>query len=78
MVAVYVEEELRVETEAEAKHVVFKENLMIENLELDLEHKYLSFDHKMWVLKIHLHWKTKTRYTVVMGLKLLIISSSFC
>lgn len=47
-----------------------KENLIKEGLELELEHKDLSFDCKTWFLKVHLPWKTKTRYAAVMGLKL--------
>lgn len=74
MVLVYEEEEFGVMTEAEAKRRdqrrTFQENLMKEGLELELEHKDLSFDGKTWFLKIHLPWKTKTRYAAVMGLKL--------
>lgn len=74
MVLVYEEEELGVMTEAEARRrdqrKVFQENLIKEGLELELEHKDLSFDGKTWFLKIHLPWKTKTRYASVMGLKL--------
>lgn len=74
MVLVYEEEELGVMTEAEARRrdqrKVFQENLVKEGLELELEHKDLAFDGKTWFLKIHLPWKTKTRYAAVMGLKL--------
>ncbi|XP_066153785.1 anoctamin-4 isoform X1 [Euwallacea fornicatus] len=74
MVLVYEEEELGVMTEAEAKRrdhrKVFQENLVKEGLELELEHKDLSFDGKTWFLKIHLPWKTTTRYAALMGLKL--------
>lgn len=48
----------------------FQENLVKEGLELELEHKDLSFDGKTWFLKIHLPWKTKTRYAALMGMKL--------
>lgn len=48
----------------------FKENLMKEGLELELEHKDLSFDGKTWFLKIHLPFKTQTRYAALMGMKL--------
>ncbi|KAH1018122.1 hypothetical protein HUJ05_005938 [Dendroctonus ponderosae] len=48
----------------------FQENLVKEGLELELEHKELSFDGKTWFLKIHLPWKTKTRYAALMGMKL--------
>lgn len=41
-----------------------------EGLELELEHKDVSFDGKTFFLKIHLPWKTKTRYAALMGLKL--------
>ncbi|CAG9830896.1 unnamed protein product [Diabrotica balteata] len=47
-----------------------QENLIKEGLELELEHKDLSFDGKTWFLKIHLPWKTKTRYAALMGMKL--------
>lgn len=47
-----------------------QENLVKEGLELELEHKDLSFDGKTWFLKIHLPWKTKIRYATLMGLKL--------
>ncbi|XP_015836241.1 anoctamin-4 isoform X2 [Tribolium castaneum] len=74
MVLVYEEEELGVMTEAEARRRdhrrVFQENLVKEGLELELEHKDISFDGKTWFLKIHLPWKTKTRYAAVMGMKL--------
>ncbi|KAL1502850.1 hypothetical protein ABEB36_007931 [Hypothenemus hampei] len=74
MVLVYEEEEFGVMTEAEAKkrdnRIVFQENLIKEGLELELEHKDLSFDGKTWFLKIHLPWKTKTRYAALMNLKL--------
>ncbi|GJQ75375.1 hypothetical protein Trydic_g23551 [Trypoxylus dichotomus] len=74
MVLVYEEEELGVMTEAEARkrdqRRTFQENLIKEGLELELEHKDLSFDGKTWFLKIHLPWKTKTRYAAVMGMKL--------
>ncbi|KAI4455033.1 ngep-related [Holotrichia oblita] len=74
MVLVYEEEEFGVMTEAEARRRdqrrTFQENLIKEGLELELEHKDLSFDGKTWFLKIHLPWKTKTRYSAVMGLKL--------
>lgn len=43
---------------------------MKEGLELELEDKSLAFDEKTWFLKIHIPWKTETRYAEVMGLKL--------
>ncbi|CAH1112019.1 unnamed protein product [Psylliodes chrysocephalus] len=74
MVLVYEEEELGVMTEAEAKRrdkrKSFQENLMKEGLELELEHKDLSFDGRTWFLKVHLPWKTKTRYAALMAMKL--------
>lgn len=74
MILVYEEEELGVMTEAEARkrdnRRVFQDNLVKEGLELELEHKDLSFDGKTWFVKIHLPWKTKTRYASVMSLKL--------
>ncbi|KAK4878123.1 hypothetical protein RN001_010629 [Aquatica leii] len=74
MVLAYEEEDLGVMTEAEAtrrdQRKIFQENLIKDGLELELEHKDLSFDGKTWFLKIHLPWKTQNRYAEVMGLKL--------
>ncbi|XP_060533932.1 anoctamin-4-like [Cylas formicarius] len=74
MVLVYEEEELGVMTEVEAKRRdnrrTFQENLVKEGLELELEHKELSFDGRTWFLKIHLPLKTQTRYADLMGMKL--------
>ncbi|KAF5284242.1 hypothetical protein FQR65_LT00242 [Abscondita terminalis] len=74
MVLVYEEEDLGVMTEAEAtrrdQRKIFQDNLIKDGLELELEHKDLSFDCKTWFLKIHLPWKTQNRYAEVMGLKL--------
>ncbi|KAG5878816.1 hypothetical protein JTB14_032443 [Gonioctena quinquepunctata] len=74
MVLVYEEEEYGVMTEAEAKRrdrrKTFQENLVKEGLELELEHKDLSFDGRTWFLKIHLPWKTKSRYAAVMGMRM--------
>ncbi|XP_025830973.1 anoctamin-4-like [Agrilus planipennis] len=73
IVLVYEEEDLGVMTEAEARRrdqrKTFQENLVREGLELELEHKDLSFDGKTWFLKVHLPWKTEKRYAAVMGLK---------
>lgn len=38
-------------------------------MELELEHKDLSFDGKTWFLKVHIPWKTELRYSAVMNLK---------
>lgn len=74
MILVYEEEELGVMTEAEARRRdqrrIFQENLIKEGLEIEVEHKDLSFDGKTWFIKIHLPWKTKTRYAAVMTMKL--------
>ncbi|XP_017770278.1 PREDICTED: anoctamin-4-like [Nicrophorus vespilloides] len=74
MILVYEEEELGVMTEAEAKRRdnrrIFQENIVKEGLELEMEHKDVSFDGKTWFIKIHLPWKTKTRYASLMGMKL--------
>lgn len=73
MVLVFVEEDLGVMTETEAKRRdnrrMFQENLRKEGLEIELENKDLSFDGKTWFLKIHIPWKTKTRYAAVMTMK---------
>lgn len=48
----------------------FQENLIKEGLDLEVEDKSQSFDEKTYFVKIHLPWRTETRYAEVMNLKL--------
>lgn len=74
MVLCYEEEDEGVMTEQEYRRRdtrrVFLENLMREGLELEVEDKSQSFDEKTYFVKIHMPWKTETRYAEVMNLKL--------
>lgn len=74
MVLCYEEETEGVMTEVEAKRVenrrIFLENLMKEGLELEIEDKMQSFDEKTYFVKVHMPWKTETRYAEVLNLKL--------
>lgn len=74
MVLCFEEADDGVMTELDAKKLeqrrVFQENLIKEGLELEIEHKHQSFDEKTYFIKIHLPWKTETRYAEVMNLKL--------
>ena len=74
MVICYEEEDEGVMTEAEAKRrerrKAFQENLIKEGLEIELEDKTESFDEKTYFLKIHMPWRTETRYAEVMNMKL--------
>lgn len=74
MVLCYEEEEEGVMTEQEARRRdtrrVFLESLVREGLELELEDRSQSFDEKTYFVKVHMPWKTETRYAEVMNLKL--------
>lgn len=74
MVLCYEEETEGVMTEIEAKRVenrrIFLENLMKEGLELEIEDKMQAFDEKTYFVKVHMPWKTETRYAEVLNLKL--------
>lgn len=74
MVLCYEEETEGVMTEMEAKRVenrkIFLENLMKEGLELEIEDKMQAFDEKTYFVKVHMPWKTETRYAEVLNLKL--------
>lgn len=48
----------------------FQESLVREGLEIELEDKNQSFDEKTYFLKIHIPWRTESRYAEVMNLKL--------
>lgn len=60
------------ETDAEQreKRKVFQENLIKEGLDIEVEDKNQSFDEKTFFVKIHLPWRTESRYAEVMNLKL--------
>jgi hypothetical protein len=49
---------------------VFHENLMKEGLDLEIEDKSQSFDEKTYFVKIHLPWRTESRYAEVLNIKL--------
>lgn len=74
MILCYEEETEGVMTEVEAKRVenrrIFLENLMKEGLELETEDKMQAFDEKTYFVKVHMPWKTETRYAEVLNLKL--------
>lgn len=74
MILCYEEEDEGVMTEQEAKRrenrSKFLENLVNEGLDLELEDKSQSFDEKTCFIKIHMPWKTETRYAEVLNLKL--------
>lgn len=74
MILCYEEEDEGVMTEIEAKRrenrSTFMENLVKEGLELEVEDKSQSFDEKTCFIKIHMPWKTETRYAEVLNLKL--------
>lgn len=74
MVICYEEENEGVMTELEAKRresrKVFQENLIKDGLEIEVEDKSQSFDEKTCFIKIHLPWRSETRYAEVLNLKL--------
>lgn len=74
MVLSYEEESEGVMTELESKRrevrKVFLENLVKEGLELEVEDKSQAYDEKTYFVKIHMPWKTETRYSEVLNLKL--------
>lgn len=74
MVLCYEQEDTGVMTEEEAKkreqRKIFQDNLIREGLELELEHRTQSFDEKTYFIKIHLPWRTETRFAEVLNLKL--------
>jgi anoctamin-4 len=74
MILCYEEEYDGVMTEDAAKQIdhrrVFQENLTKEGLDIEIEDKNQSFDEKTYFVKIHLPWRTESRYAEVMNLKL--------
>lgn len=74
MVLSYEEENEGVMTEQESKRREFRktflENLVKEGLELELEDKSQTYDEKTFFVKVHMPWKTETRYSEVLNLKL--------
>jgi hypothetical protein len=49
---------------------IFHENLVKEGLDLEIEDKSQSFDEKTYFVKIHLPWRTESRYAEVLNLRL--------
>jgi anoctamin-4 len=74
MIICYEEENEGVMTEIEAirrqQRRIFQENLIKEGLEIEIEDKSQAFDEKTFFIKIHLPWRTETRYAEVLNLKL--------
>lgn len=74
MVLCYEEEFDGVMTEIDARQreqrKIFQENLIKEGLDIEIEDKSQSFDEKTYFIKIHLPWRTESRYAEVMNLKL--------
>ncbi|XP_058122339.1 anoctamin-5 [Anopheles ziemanni] len=74
MILCYEEEEQGVMTELEAlkrhQRKLFHENLVREGLEIEVEDKMQAFDGKTYFVKIHIPWRTESRYAEVMNLKL--------
>ncbi|XP_058065687.1 anoctamin-4 [Anopheles bellator] len=74
MILCYEEEDHGVMTEEEAlkrhQRKLFHENLVREGLEIELEDKTQAFDGKTYFVKIHIPWRTESRYAEVMNLKL--------
>lgn len=74
MVIAYEEENEGVMTEQEARRreqrKIFQDCLIREGLELEFEDKSQAFDEKTFFVKIHMPWKTETRYAEVLNLKL--------
>ncbi|XP_035890422.1 anoctamin-5 isoform X2 [Anopheles stephensi] len=74
MMLCYEEDDQGVMTELEAlkrhQRKLFQENLIREGLEFEVEDKAQAFDGKTFFVKIHIPWRTESRYAEVMNLKL--------
>lgn len=74
MIICYEEEYDGAMTEEQAiqreKRKCFHENIIKEGLDLEIEDKSQSFDEKTYFVKVHLPWRTESRYAEVMNLKL--------
>ncbi|XP_052889147.1 anoctamin-4 [Anopheles moucheti] len=74
MVLCYEEDDQGVMTELDAlkrhQRKLFQENLIREGLEFEVEDKAQAFDGKTYFVKIHIPWRTESRYAEVMNLKL--------
>ncbi|XP_050090305.1 anoctamin-5 [Anopheles aquasalis] len=74
MILCYEEDDQGVMTEEEAlkrhQRKLFHENLVREGLEIEVEDKAQAFDGKTYFVKIHIPWRTESRYAEVMNLKL--------
>lgn len=74
MVLCYEEESEGVMTEVETQRRehrrCFHDSLVKEGLEIELEDRSKAFDEKTYFLKIHIPWRTETRYAEMMNLRL--------
>ncbi|XP_058460055.1 anoctamin-4 isoform X2 [Malaya genurostris] len=74
MVLCYEDDDQGVMTELEAlkghQRKIFQQNLVKEGLEYEIEHKSQAFDEKTYFVKIHIPWRTESRYSEVMNMKL--------
>lgn len=74
MMLCYEEDDQGVMTEEDAlkrhQRKLFHENLVREGLEIEVEDKAQAFDGKTYFVKIHIPWRTESRYAEVMNLKL--------
>lgn len=74
MILCYEEEYDGVMTEDAARQIdqrrMFQENIIKEGLDIEIEDKNQSYDEKTYFVKIHLPWRTESRYAEVMNLKL--------
>lgn len=74
MVLCYEEDFEGVMSESDARNRdrrrVFQNNIIKEGLDIEMEDKSQSFDEKTYFVKIHLPWRTESRYAELMNLKL--------
>lgn len=74
MILCFEEENEGVMTQTEAlkreQRKTFHENLLKEGLEIEIENKIQSFDEKTYFVKIHIPWRTESRYSEVLNLRL--------
>lgn len=74
MILCYEDDDQGVLTETEAKRreqrKAFQENMIKEGLEIEMENKDQAYDEKTYFVKIHIPWRTESRYAEVMNMKL--------
>lgn len=74
MILCYEDDDQGVVTEQDAKRreqrKTFQENLIKEGLEVEIEDKDQAYDEKTFFVKIHIPWRTESRYAEVMNMKL--------